>query len=423
MIEIKKIFIGSWYSRTQLHLGELHLFLAEGRSHLSLSKEKLLKYKKELSPSAVSIIKKNGYEVLVAKLGKYDLEYHENGLVLVSINLSHGEIKREMKYLADFTLNKMFEAFGFLYSQGAPIPKIFIALKSVLPYVILTEEATKQEIESFFGEHNEEIQQKINNGESAIYCGKSLIVINGSAKNNIDLVRTFYLLNDAKGQFQKVLDLHRFIWEEVDKVKSKGKIRYRDLSLNRDTLMEINNEIIFFKSRLEQVDTVLKNESYECAKMIKLKADDKITLHFMESFESLKRTSNYIKNLWSMTENYVSNTFNLINLLYQEGTQKQLNILQFIFVISAIASIIAMGSVYGFEINLFDKSGLSVLHGESISFAFFDLLRFGGTAILAGSVLYFLFTLIYNKVAASRITDPRLIENKEFGKIKKMLGE
>ncbi len=423
MIEIKKIFIGSWYSRTQLHLRELHLFLTEGRSHLSLNKEKLLKYKKDLNPSAISITKERGHEILVAKLGKYDLEYHENGLVLMGIEPLPEKINQEMKSLVDFTLNKMFEAFGFLYSQGAPIPKIFIALKSVLPYVILTEGATKQEIERFFAEHNEEIGQEISNNESSIYYGKSMIVINGNAKNSIDLVRTFYLLNDAKSQFQKVLDLHRFIWEEVDKVKSKGKIRYRDLSLNRDTLMEVNNEIIFFKSRLEQIDNVLNNEAVECAQIIKLKSDDKITRHFMESLESLKRTSSYIKNLWSMTENYVSNTFNLINLLYQEGTQKQLNILQFIFVISAIASIIAMGSVYGFEINLFDKSGLSVLHGESISFAFFDLLRFGGTAILSGSVLYFLFTFIYNKVAASRIIDPRLIENKEFGKIKKMLGE
>jgi len=422
-MEIKKIFIGSWYSRTQLHLGELHLFLTEGKSHLSLNKEELLKYKKNLNPSDVSIIKENGHEILVAKLGKYNLEYHENGLVLMSINPAPEKINQEMKSLADFTLNKMFEAFGFLYSQGAPIPKIFIALKSVLPYVVLTEGATKKEIEEFFVEQKEEIGQEINNGESSIYYGKGPIVINGKTEDSINLVRIFYLLNDAKSQFQKVLDLHRFIWEEVDKVKSKGKIRYRDLSLNRDTLMEINNEIIFFKSRLEQIENVLVNESTECAKMVKLKSDDNIALHFMESFESLKRTSSYIKNLWSMTENYVSNTFNLINLLYQEGTQKQLNILQFIFVISAIASIIAMGSVYGFEINLFDKSGLSVLHGESISFAFFDLLRFGGAAILSGSVLYLLFTFVYNKIAASRITDPRLIENKEFGRIKKMLGE
>lgn len=422
-MEIKKIFIGSWYSRTQLHLGELHLFLTEGRSHLSLNKEKLLKFRKRLDPSAVSIIKKNGREILVAKLGKYDLEYHENGLVLISIDPVSEKINQQMKSLADFTLHKIFDAFGFLYSQGAPIPKIFIALKSVLPYVVLTEGATEKEVEGFFAEQEEEIIQEIKNNESVIYCGKGLIVINGKTDDNIELVRIFYLLNDAKSQFQKVLDLHRFIWEEVDKVKSKGKIRYRDLSLNRDTLMEINNEIIFFKSRLEQIEDVLLNESAECVKMNKLKPDDKIAIHFMESFESLKRTSSYIKNLWSMTENYVSNTFNLINLLYQEGTQKQLNILQFIFVISAIASIIAMGSVYGFEINLFDKSGLPVLHGESISFAFFDLLRFGGTAILAGSVLYLLFTLIYNKVAASRITDPRLIENKEFGRIKKMLGE
>ncbi|PIP26344.1 MAG: hypothetical protein COX31_02855 [Candidatus Moranbacteria bacterium CG23_combo_of_CG06-09_8_20_14_all_40_16] len=422
-MKIKKIFIGSWYSRTQLHLSELHLFFTEGRSHLSLNKEKLLKYKKNINPSNASIIKENGHEILVAKLDKYDLEYHENGLVLMSIDPIPEKINQEMKSLADFTLNKMFDAFGFLFSQGAPIPKIFIALKSILPYVVLAEGSTKQEIERFFVEQKEEIRQEIKNDESIIYYGNRLIVINGKAEDNIDLVRIFYLLNDAKNQFQKVLDLHRFIWEEVDKVKSKGKIRYCDLSLNRDTLMEINNEIIFFKSRLEQVNNVLANESVECAKMNKLKPDDKIAIHFMESFESLKRTSSYIKNLWSMTENYVSNTFNLINLLYQEGTQKQLNILQFIFVISAIASIITMGSVYGFEINLFDKSGLSVLHGESISFAFFDLLRFGGTAILAGSALYLLFTLIYNKVAASRITDPRLIENKEFGKIKKMLGE
>ncbi len=422
-MKIKKIFIGSWYSRTQLHLDELYLFLTEGKSHISLDKKRLLGYKKELEPHAISIIKENRHEVLVAKLKKYDLKYYENGLVLISADPSSGRIDQEMKFLADFTLNKIFDAFGYLYSLGAPIPKIFIAIKSVLPYVVVTEKSTRQEIEKFFSQQKEEIIQEVENGKTSIFYGKSLIVINGNIENNPDLVRTLYLLNDAKNQFQKVLDLHRFIWEEVDKIKSKGKIRYRDLSLNRDTLMEINNEIIFFKSRLDQIGSVLENETAEFGKKIAEGKSDEIVAYLMDSFRSLSHTSSYIKNLWQMTENYVSNTFNLIDLLYQESNQKQLNVLQFIFVISAVASIIAMGSIYGFEIDIFDKLGSQVLHGESISFALFDLLRFGGAAILIGSILYFLFTFAYNKIAASKITDPRLIENKEFGKIKKMLGE
>lgn len=57
--EISKIYFGGWYQRTTLHLSEIYNFLAEGRSDLDLSKQKLLSLRQEMHLKSVS--RESGY--------------------------------------------------------------------------------------------------------------------------------------------------------------------------------------------------------------------------------------------------------------------------------------------------------------------------------------------------------------------------
>jgi len=58
-----------------------------------------------------------------------------------------------------------------------------------------------------------------------------------------------------------------------------------------------------------------------------------------------------------MTESHVQATQKLLDSLYQESAKKQLNVLQVIFVISALASVMAMGSISGFSFKAYDSTG------------------------------------------------------------------
>jgi hypothetical protein len=422
-MKVKKIFTGSWYPRTFLHLEELAFFLNEGKSRLPLDKNKLRVLRSELKPDQVKTGKSDDHAVLTARLGNYDFEYDENGLVLLSTTKESKDVAVAMAEIADFSLNKLFKSLSYLYSLGAPIPKIFAAIKSVMPHILVVEGGNKKEISDFFVSQKDGLIKVLKAGDSSVFYGKNIIAVEGDPESVIRLIRNIYLIHDIKVQFEKILSLHRFIWEEIDKIKASDKIRYHHLPLVRDTIMQINSEVIFFKSRLDQVGKILKQEAANLKLHAEKAGTGEIVSDLAQSFDSLIETHAYLVSLWQMTENYVSSTLNLITLLYAESSQKQLNILQFIFVISAVASIIAMGSVYGFDLSLSNELGNQVLQGESISFSLLDLFRFGGSAVLVGGILFVLFNYLYSRKASAKLTNKNLIENREFQRIKKMLGE
>lgn len=421
-MKIKKIYVGSWYPRTLFHLNEMHRFLSDGASSLSLNKEKLKSLRKELNPKNVSFGQDFGRSVLLAKFKDYEFESHENGLTLLSVKpntLKNVDI--EMKKLSDFAFKNVFSSFGYLYSQGAPIPKLFSAMKSVMPYTMLTEGMSKEDVTKFLKDRDQTIVKEFKNNKVAIYYGQSIVIINGDTKiaENIACECVYYL-HDAESQFHRILNMHRFIWEEVSAIKSKKVIKYKDLSKTRDLIMEIESEVVFFKSRIEQLDTILRAQATRVEKLAKDK--DPVCLGFIDGFESLIASGEYVKSLWSMTEDYLSGASKLISIVYQESSAKQMNTLQFVFIISAVASIISMGTMIGADVFLRFNEITGAVEGNMRSFSLNDLLKLGGISVLIGSILYFLWLKMYENFAGSKITDPSVIANAELEKIKKMIG-
>lgn len=422
-MKIKKIYVGSWYPRTVFHLNEMHDFLLNGTSHLSLDVNKLKSLRSSLYPNDVLVDDCLGRRVLRAKFDKYDFENHEGGLMLLSCSyVDSPNVKDEMKSLSDFAFKKIFSSFGYLYSLGAPIPKVFSAMKSVMPYVFVTEGATREEVSSLFSENGFSILKEIKNDKVEFYYGKSFVVINGDLEEAENIIREgLYYLNDTENQFQRILDLHRFIWNEVNDIKSSKKIKYKNLQETRDLIMEINAEVLFFKSRIEQLDNILRVQSGRVNQIFD-EENDPIWGYVSNKFSSLVDSSEYIKSLWVMTEEYLNGSLELISLVYQESSTRQINILQFIFIISAVASIVALGSIYGFDFYTLGSAGEQVLTNKAVSFSITDLTKLGIPTVIIGVAFYGLFNFIYRHFSSSKISNPNLIANKEFEKIKKMLN-
>lgn len=421
-MDIKEIYVGSWYPRMLSHLEELHRFLNDGTSYFSIDSKELKRLWKNLSPEQVKKYQIHGHHVLTSRISKYDFESRENGLTIVSLsNPDTKNINKEMNEIRDMAFKKIFPSLNYLYSKGAPIPKIFAAMKSVMPYVIISTKANKKEILSFFEKRKEIIEKEFIGKKVDIYYSQTAVLIIGDLDTARALVKEcIYYIHDSQNQFHRILNMHRFIWEEIKTIKSSKIIKYYDLTKIRDLIMEIESEVVFFKSRINQIENVLKNQTKRMEELVKEEPECLIYSYMLDSFKILVESGEYIKNLWEMTNNYLSGVGNLVTSVYQESSDKQIKNLQFIFIISAIASILTLSSIAGFD--LVGSFTSNEIRAKAVSFNWRDFISLGSIAIIAGFFIYFIWGRLYNVFAGSKISNPEVIANSEFEKIKKMLG-
>ncbi len=424
-MKIKQIYVGSWYPRTLFHLNEMYDFLSLGESHLSLNKEKIKKLKEELNPSEVSLKQNKGQSYLKAKFGNYDFESFESGLSIFSCQCKSKDIDqltKETQEMSEFAFKKVFTSFNYIYSLGAPIPKVFSALKSVMPFVFVTEDASKKDVEDFLKKRGETITKEFSSEKGEIYYGNNSIIIDSDLNFAKRVVKEcVYYLHDAEAQLQKILDLHRYIWDEVNTIKSSKSIKYKDLAKTRDLLTEIESDVIFFDSRIKQLKNVLHKQKARVSEFAQ-NENDYIWDVFEDGFSSLEGSGNYIENLWEMTKNYLSGASNLINLIYQESSDKQINILQFVFIISAIASLIALGEVVSADIIGTINLETGLIKATEHAFSWNDLAKLGLISVISGAIIFYLWDKLYKHFAGSKISDPNLIAKSKFNKIKKMFN-
>ena len=128
------ITYGGWYQRTTLHLTEVYDFLAHGISRLELSKERLKGFKNELEIESTS--REVGYleYVKAQTVNGIEIRYYEDGLYTLS--LATDNIDRGSKKLARYFERKFEPAISYLFSLGAPTPKVLANIRSVHPTVI-----------------------------------------------------------------------------------------------------------------------------------------------------------------------------------------------------------------------------------------------------------------------------------------------
>lgn len=423
-MKINKIYVGSWYPRTLFHLNEMYEFLKKGTSHLALDPEKIKSLKAEINPSEVLLQQDLGQSFLTAKFDIYDFESRENGLSLLSCKClgNKKNLEEELSKMSDFAFKKVFSSFNYIYSLGAPIPKVFAALRSVMPFVFITEAASKKDVIDFLKKKNETIEKEFKNKSIEVYYGQNTVIINGDAALAEKVVKEcIYYLHDAQNQFQKILDLHRFIWDEVSAIKSMKSIKYKDLANTRDLLIEIESDVVFFKSRIKQLKDILEVQKIRISNFTS-KKDDSVWMGFADGFDSILSSGKYVERLWEMTNNYLTGASNLLSSVYQESSNKQINILQFVFIISAIASIMALGAIPGFSFSGTFNPITNILSGGAVSFSWTDLVNMGFVAVASGAFIFIVWTKLYSFFAGSKISDPELIAKSKFNKIKKMFN-
>lgn len=368
-MKISKIYIGGWFQRTMLQLSEIYDFLRDGTSQLRLNKNKLAVLHKNLEIGQIN------YGVSGEEFIKYTtgdniaVKIFEDGLIVLSnTSVNEATLLTDIDKLQDYYENKLTPAINYLFSLGAPVPKELANIANIYPYFIVCENATKPEIADLLASTEREKYFEFDNPKYSVVRGNKYYFINNKKKSNDEIERYIeeqVFIREFKGQLHRYLNIHRIIWEKIDEVKERAKVRGADIVKFTSKLEGYAKTINLIDGRIKQMSTYLPTRE-------RIAKEDKGLAEFLEisgyRYETLRDTLNYIQYLWAMTQNYVVSAQKLFESVRSEVTGKSISNLTIVTAMSAGASLIA----------LFTKD--SAPEFSAFGFVYFFILAFIGWA-------------------------------------------
>jgi len=363
MEEEVKITFGGWYQRTSLHLTEIYDFLSKCESRLSLSKEKLKEFHKDLNLKFT--IKETGNLDFVKAETKSGIEirYYEDGLYILEIKKTKN-IGSSVKLLKNYFENSFNPAINYLFSLGAPTPKILSEIKESHQIVI-----TK-----FDGKHSEfdvpqkfgRVYNKTTSKEISVYKTPEYIFAVGTSDEKIlnSIVETQIFFREFKSQLHRYLSIHREIWEEISEIKERKFVLGKDVEFYRVQLEIHKKTIYLINNRINQMSSYAHTRA-SLAKTLNI--EKQLTELFQYKFEDLFNTHSYIKEIWSMTKNYVDSAISVLVEVSNKANVSGIRSIQILASIGVFVGII--GYLTKDTLPKFSKIGLfyfSILIGAVI---------------------------------------------------------
>jgi hypothetical protein len=328
------VTFGGWYQRTTLHLSEVYDLLALGRSDLDLDKEQLRRYKTGFGFTSVTRENDDFEYILCRSFNDIEFRYYEDGLYILT--LQSEDVAYAQKTLQNFYEDKIAPAIAYIFSLGAPTPKVLAAIKTMHPTVISftgKSPLSKGDLEGF-GPVYSIIDSKL----LTVYkTPKYIVIFSGqSFKHQKELIEMQIFFREFKDQLHRYLNLHREIWEEISEIKERGSIAGNEVEALRSRLDSYQKTISLIRSRINQMSTYVKSRA-SLSKSLAL--EDHLSTIFQYKFETLINTHSYIQEIWKMTQEYVDTAISVINEVKSLSTSNGINSLRLITTIGVLSGI------------------------------------------------------------------------------------
>lgn len=334
---IQKIYIGGWFQRTTLHLTEIWNFLKYGQSELDFPKEKLNKARSALALKEVERLS-GPLECILATTSKgISCRIYEDGLIILEKDFK--SLKHDFEAIRDYYDNKLSAALALIFSKGAPVPKELAHIKTILPYIVTVADAAKKEAEKIFKDSSEEIYSVLATKNIEVYRSAGIILVNNLQDENLtrEIIESQIFFREFKSQLHRYLAIHRILWEKIRTIKEQGAIKGTDIDSLRNELSVYQKTINLIGARIEQMPAYVKTRQ----KITDVeKIDNYLQPLFQFKFETLLDTHEYIKNLWKMTENYLTAAIEIFSELQAKSTKNTISSLQLITTIGVVAGIL-----------------------------------------------------------------------------------
>lgn len=340
-----KVTYGGWYQRTSLHLSEIYDLFELGHSKLKLSEKKLKEYQKSLDLKKVT--REAGYLEYVNAVTNSGIEirYYEDGLYILEVYANNLEEGRQL--LESFYNQKLNPAISYIFSLGAPTPKVLANIDITHPTVVAVNSKDPDNYkvnEEKYGEVYSEISSK---DATVFKTPKYIFVVSktGQTATIDELVEMQIFFREFKDQLEKYLDIHRNIWEEISEIKERKYIVAKDVGETRSKLESYKKTIDLISSRIDQMGNYVDTRQ-SISKDLKI--NEQLVTLFQYKYDVLTNTHQYIKGIWKMTENYIDSAIQVIVEIENKSTAVGIVTLQKITsvgVISGILSYLAIGKL------------------------------------------------------------------------------
>lgn len=337
------VTFGGWYQRTTLHLSEIYNFLALKKTHLNkLSLDKLSDFHQDLRLKTVT--REIGYLEYVKATTQDGIEirYYEDGLYVLELQTT--KVKEAKYQLEEYYYRFFGPAISYIFSLGAPTPKILADIKTKNPIAVMIKSANHLNL-SQFGE----VYSQINSPGLSVAKTPDLIVISGS-KATQDLVEMQIFFREFKDQLEKYLNTHREVWEEISKIKEKKSLLGQDVEEVRSRLDSYQKTINLISNRINQMNSYVNTRASISRR---LQVEDQLSTVFQYKFETLTDTHAYIKEIWKMTGDYLSAAIQVVVEVKNQATNNSIQSLRTITTVGVLSGIINYISLTKFpQINV-----------------------------------------------------------------------
>lgn len=338
MPKVYTVTFGGWYQRTTLHLSEIFEFLSSANSYLNLSHEKLLALHKNLNLQEVSRETDYLEYVKVTTTDSIEIRYFEDGLFVLELKTEN--IEKTKLHLAKYFNEAFLPAMDYIFSLGAPTPKVLANIKNSHPVVVSfsDNDFDKFEIE---GEKFGKVYSKISSRDMCVYKTKDYIFVVSKEKASDSIkkvIETQIFFREFKDQLEKYLFIHRKIWSEIEQIKEVGQIKYKDAPQIRAKLDSYKKTISLIYNRIAQMDAYAKTRQSISQKF---QIEDHLLMLFQYRFESLLNTLDYIKEVWKMTLDYVNLAIDAVLELQSANTTRSIQSLTLITTMGVVSGLLA----------------------------------------------------------------------------------
>lgn len=342
-MKVSNAYVGGWFQRTMLQLSEIYDFLRETKTKLALDHDKLVEYRKNLQIGRIDYGVQGEEYIEFTTSVNIKVKIFEDGLIILNNqNVSEDTLFADIDALADYYENKLSPAFSYLFSLGAPVPKELAHIETVYPYFVVTENATKDDMNTLLTRTDKQKYFEFDNEKYDVIRGDVYYFINNkkSKLENIErYIEEQIFIREFKGQLHRYLNLHRIIWEKIDNVKERASVKGADILVFNTKLDSYAKTITLIEGRINQMSSYLSTRE-------KIAKNDKELVEFLNisgyRYETLKDTLDYIKQLWNMTKNYVSSAQKLFSGLKSDVSNKSINSLTLVTSMSAGTSVIGL---------------------------------------------------------------------------------
>jgi hypothetical protein len=223
-----------------------------------------------------------------------------------------------------------YPAINFLFSLGAPTPKILANIHTNHPAVVYSPTALPNQ--------SDEIYSSFSSGDFTVHKSPEYIFITAPAASSIqELIEMQIFFREFKDQLEKYLDIHRTIWEDISTIKNLQSVKGYEVAHYRSLLDSYQKTISLINNRINQMGTYVQTRS-EIARDLHL--DAHLVKLFQFKFATLTDTLAYIKEIWSMTRDYLNSAIQILVEIDTKATNRSIKSLQIITTIGVTSGLL-----------------------------------------------------------------------------------